>query len=345
MRTTLLLICFFATSNLLSGQLPGNCVSGNCITGSGVFVFTKPKDARYTGDFDKGMLSGKGKLEFPDGRKYEGGFLNNKFHGEGTYYLNKEEKFTGTFDNSSPVNGVGTFFNPSDSTKTTGTMTNGDFSGKCQIIYNNGSKYDGYIKNNDYEGFGIRLYKNGDTYQGNWVNGQREGQGIWKDKTGKLLYAGLWKKGQPVNIASVNASTESELKEMREGLLNRSFKGMKTMVILKDNYYSETIYGCNVTTEIISINDRSEVSAKITLVFTLKNKKYTNTTSYIGLYNSTSHIMELKNEKNIYTDDLPKGYYFFADPVSLSVYKSKTKPGHFILDAKDKNDSSFVLED
>lgn len=41
-------------------------------------------------------MNGKGAIQFSNGDKYTGNFLNNKFHGQGILFLeSKQSKFTG----------------------------------------------------------------------------------------------------------------------------------------------------------------------------------------------------------------------------------------------------------
>jgi hypothetical protein len=45
----------------------------------------------YTGDFNQGQKTGKGKFEF-DGNVYEGDFVDGQFHGQGKYFFADSEK-------------------------------------------------------------------------------------------------------------------------------------------------------------------------------------------------------------------------------------------------------------
>lgn len=42
-------------------------------------------------------MHGKGVLEWNDGRKYDGDFINNKFDGEGKYFYRNGNIYTGPF--------------------------------------------------------------------------------------------------------------------------------------------------------------------------------------------------------------------------------------------------------
>jgi len=47
--------------------------------------------------------AGKGTLTFPNGEKYEGGFINGEASGEGTFIKNNGTKCTGLFQDGKPV--------------------------------------------------------------------------------------------------------------------------------------------------------------------------------------------------------------------------------------------------
>ena len=71
--------------------LPNGCIyegefHDNYFNGKGKFIYSNGKI--YEGDFRNGNKCGFGKLSWNDNKYYEGYWVNNKPHGEGTYYLN-----------------------------------------------------------------------------------------------------------------------------------------------------------------------------------------------------------------------------------------------------------------
>ena len=58
-------------------NIQSGCLSGNCKDGQGIFAY-------------------------PDGSKYEGQFLNNKFEGQGTFYFPNGDKYVGQFKENYP---------------------------------------------------------------------------------------------------------------------------------------------------------------------------------------------------------------------------------------------------
>lgn len=61
------------------------------MNGSGVFRW--PNNKRYEGDYLNDKRHGTGKFYWPDGRTYEGEFHKGKQHGKGHYINEKEEIF------------------------------------------------------------------------------------------------------------------------------------------------------------------------------------------------------------------------------------------------------------
>ena len=60
---------------------------------------------KYSGDWINNIRTGKGEYTFKNGHKYIGGFLNNYFHGQGTFYFNNGDKYVGRFSDSKEMVG------------------------------------------------------------------------------------------------------------------------------------------------------------------------------------------------------------------------------------------------
>jgi hypothetical protein len=56
-------------------------------------------------------MNGEGKFEWPDGRKYEGGYKNDKKEGHGIFSWPDGRKFDGNWKNGRQ-DGEGKFYNP-----------------------------------------------------------------------------------------------------------------------------------------------------------------------------------------------------------------------------------------
>ena len=98
----------------------------------------------YEGEFRKGLMSGKGLINFYNGDKYSGEFINSSMTGYGCY----------------------TFF---DSTKLIGHFDDGVCNRHAKKIYKDGRVYIGEFKNDIENGKGLL------------IDGQKRTKGIWKD--------------------------------------------------------------------------------------------------------------------------------------------------------------------
>ncbi len=58
---------------------------------------------KYEGEFLNGKFHGKGTYTYANGDKYEGEFLNGKFTGKGTFTCSNGKPFTGTLENKEPL--------------------------------------------------------------------------------------------------------------------------------------------------------------------------------------------------------------------------------------------------
>lgn len=131
----------------------------------------------YFGEFQDGVIEGRGRMEFLDGRKYMGEWKNNVFHGDGrlTY---------------------------SDGTTYCGDWVDGKRHGHGEMQFKNKSSYKGGFKDDKQDGDGRFVYENGTVFTGAFKNGRRDGAGVLVvgDVPGAsergAEYRGTWKKGQ-----------------------------------------------------------------------------------------------------------------------------------------------------
>ena len=102
----------------------------------------------FSGNFEKGILNGEGKIEFVDAFLYEGGIKNNNFHGKGKVTdFRTREVIEANFNDGLIV-------------------------GDVKINYKNGDSYFGGVRTNGWaikEGKGIYYFKNGDRFEGKFL--------------------------------------------------------------------------------------------------------------------------------------------------------------------------------
>lgn len=170
-------------------NIQSGCLSGDCKSGQGIFAY-------------------------PDGSKYEGQFLNGKFHGQGVFYFANGDKYEGQFSENYP-DGQGTRIYAADNHQESGEWRQGEFvgssliesgkagciqgdcaDGKGTYIYKEGSaKYVGDFKNDLPHGYGICTYANGDRYRGEWQEGAFGGKGTLYLRDGTVV-DGYWRNGE-----------------------------------------------------------------------------------------------------------------------------------------------------
>ena len=118
---------------------------------------------KYKGTWFKDKMQCKGIVEFPNGDRYEGEFIQGKFHGFGRFYCHQNgNKYSGQWDNNEK-HGQGSLQKP------------------------NGEKFLGDFVNSCYHGIGIYFYQNGAKYFGEWKNDQRVNKGIYENRFGELF--------------------------------------------------------------------------------------------------------------------------------------------------------------
>jgi len=115
--------------------------------------------------------TGQGKASYPNGDKYEGGYLEGTRQGPGTYTYANGDVFEGTYEANEKT-------------------------GRGKLTCADGGFYHGDFKAGKRHGEGTFKYANGDIYSGSWVNGKKDGVGTYVYNTTKYKITGTWKAGQ-----------------------------------------------------------------------------------------------------------------------------------------------------
>ncbi|KAL4473882.1 hypothetical protein ABPG74_022746 [Tetrahymena malaccensis] len=123
----------------------------------------------YIGNFDGNKRHGKGVFINLLGERYEGGFSNDTFHGQGSYFYKDGAIY------------IGEWFG-------------GQIQGKGMLYYSNGDIYDGYFLNGKRHGKGTLYFNKEEKYEGEWVQDYKEGYGKLK-LTNNQKYEGQFKSG------------------------------------------------------------------------------------------------------------------------------------------------------
>ena len=167
---------------------------------------TQVENGVYTGEKnEKGLYSGKGKMEYPNGDVYEGEWKNNMRDGRGKITFVNQSSYDGMWSKDK-MNGQGTYKYFSEDVYE-GTFSEGIRSGHGKLTYVNGDVYTGNWKKNRRDGEGKLTYKNGDYFTGNWRKDKRDGEGKLMSSTGNVIEEGDYEDdGLPFNISKINIS-------------------------------------------------------------------------------------------------------------------------------------------
>jgi len=113
------------------------------------------------------------RMQFEDGRRYEGQWLGENRHGKG-----KEESKFGDFTYD-------------------GEFKNDRYEGTGVMTWSNGAKYVGQFLNNNKHGVGKEWYGQGDRFEGEYKDGTMDGRGQYVKADGTAI-KGMWSQGQLV---------------------------------------------------------------------------------------------------------------------------------------------------
>ena len=153
-------------------------------------------DAVYRGAFtqdpNSGTVSGEGKVEFFDGRSYQGTLKNSRKEGMGTYIWADGNRYAGAWANDLQ-DGQGEWSTKAGD-RYVGAHVASRREGLGTMTYASGMRYEGDWKADRETGRGKLQFVNGDSYEGDFVQGERTGTGVYRQK-GVSAYTGQWLKG------------------------------------------------------------------------------------------------------------------------------------------------------
>eukprot|EP01132_Coremiostelium_polycephalum_P002575 gene2575-3189_t len=153
----------------------------------------------YYGQYKQDRWNGKGKVSFPNGTLYEGGFQMGIRHGNGTHYT-EEQFFECVWDQGKP-NGLGRL--GYEGWLCEGIWKDGDiFYGSIKCA-NRRSIYHGDVKNFLPSGEGEEYFENGCHYRGQYFDGMRQGKGVFTWSNGST-YSGEWQRDLMVGQGSLS---------------------------------------------------------------------------------------------------------------------------------------------
>jgi hypothetical protein len=164
---------------------------GGITTGDG--TYEDNDGLRYEGHFIDGKFHGKGTAWYPDGSRYEGDWANGEREGEGNWRSADGSRYSGEF-RANQFNGKGTLtVNTGDIL--TGHWKDGRLNGHGSLTTADGMLYVGGFRDNDFHGQGSLTYPDGRHYEGDFSNGAFNGTGSEVFADGKK-YEGEYIEGK-----------------------------------------------------------------------------------------------------------------------------------------------------
>lgn len=167
----------------------------------------------YEGDTKGGKPHGRGKMRFPSGGEYDGGFMDSYRHGEGTYTHPNGYSYMGNWKKGKREGqGVEQW---SSRQKYTGEFLNDFRHGQGTYEAVGGKKYTGSYQKGKAEGLGELRWADGRIYKGSFRNGLYHGYGVhtWpKGANGNIIkYVGKWREGAPCGSSGVYTRSNGSL--------------------------------------------------------------------------------------------------------------------------------------
>ena len=153
-----------------------------------------PCGLRYEGQFredHRHLVTGK--MTFPGGEVYEGGWVGELMHGVGTYRT-EGVVFKGKFVMGSMA-GEGVLVFP-DGARYQGDIRDLKPTGQGHLHYPDQTQYQGQLHCGIRHGSGHLSYPNGDWYSGEWKDNLRDGYGTMHWANTKEMYEGMFAKGK-----------------------------------------------------------------------------------------------------------------------------------------------------
>ncbi|CAF0723626.1 unnamed protein product [Adineta steineri] len=173
----------------------------------------------HEGEMKGEKKHGKGQMDYANGGKYIGMWVEGNRIGQGVYIFNNGDRYEGQFkDNLVHGKGQMDFANGD---KYTGDYIDDKRTGQGVYIYANGNRYEGEFKDNKRHGKGKMYFASGAKYTGDYIEGNRTGQGVYNFPSGDR-YEGQWKdndmhgKGK-MDFASGDKYTGDYIDDKRTG--------------------------------------------------------------------------------------------------------------------------------
>jgi hypothetical protein len=173
----------------------------------------------HSGDFERDLRHGKGKLIHPDGSVFRGEWKWGEIVGEGKGAMPSEDgsgKYIGDWFHGQRQ-GHGTMITV-DGDSYTGEWYEDMMHGHGIFISNNGEKYTGTFVRGEMEGIGTMEWPSrGDKYEGHWSSGVMNGEGSFFSGVDGSLFRGMFVDGEKVGHGVIELASGDTYSGLFEG--------------------------------------------------------------------------------------------------------------------------------
>lgn len=211
------------------------------LSGTGRLVW--PNQEYYEGEFEEGLLHGEGVLHARD-FFYEGEFVRGDMQGKGKLRYSNDDVYEGQMDNGLP-NGQGVL--TSGENTYTGEFVDGLYHGEGTLVSANGDQYEGGFEKGLFHGEGVytRSYEGAEgerlveTYTGTFINDELTGKGRWEKA--EAFYEGEFVSG---SFHGIGIYKHSDGEEYTGSFLNGRYSGEGVLITESgDKYEGEFLHG------------------------------------------------------------------------------------------------------
>ena len=157
------------------------------------------------------VMSGKGKMTYPDGGVYEGDWKLNTRYGKGKMTYSDGSIYEGNWELDTMC-GEGTM-NYSDRSAYYGNWKNNKRDGQGELYYPSGNRYINYkgsFKDGKRHGIGEQTFLDGSSYKGEWVDDFSVPQSISKSDHVTILIKSKKNSSVPDNTPHLNARNQKD---------------------------------------------------------------------------------------------------------------------------------------
>lgn len=131
-------------------------------------------------------------MEFPNGVKFTGNFIKNRIEGKGKLEYSESEYFDGELREFKRW-GPGVYVDTKKGVRYEGEWNDDQFEGEGHLVIDNQWEYKGGFKNGLKDGKGIvKYFKSENVYEGEFKDNKKTGEGVMTWKSESQFYRGSW---------------------------------------------------------------------------------------------------------------------------------------------------------